>query len=420
MRAASHNLRNNSPKRKGARRRRRPGCPTVWTYSRGAAFSSRSNPNQNVSLLWITGFQPQLSWVPPQHLGANCTYEVFLKTKKGREKYLTENLEEQFYIVMEGGFLNMSVGTVCDRRSELAWVSVDNAELVRKLQCFIYSATRTHCSWQKAGRARDLRFFYRLLNNNFSESGRKKVLIRECSSYTEVRTGCDLEANINQSIHIWFNGTVNNTVATNTFKKDTSNDVRLPALNWTVTKTQDKFHISWTPPEIERRWKFEIIYTECSETKSITVDGGTSTELERVPHCPYRMAMKAFIKEGKTPFSDEVYFDSDPSAWLYAAIIIPVMFAGLAALVLVCCRKNKEYMFPKVPEPRDLLSNISDNNNKSADHTLCVPAEEDDNCRISLVVDPLINKLDASQSLESAKAPEVLCPMLAQQKSAGP
>ncbi|XP_034413096.1 interleukin-13 receptor subunit alpha-1 isoform X5 [Cyclopterus lumpus] len=360
MRAASHNLRNNSPKRKGARRRRRPGCPTVWTYSRGAAFSSRSNPNQvaqrwfpvltsrrpggqgpilppqNVSLLWITGFQPQLSWVPPQHLGANCTYEVFLKTKKGREKYLTENLEEQFYIVMEGGFLNMSVGTVCDRRSELAWVSVDNAELVRKLQCFIYSATRTHCSWQKAGRARDLRFFYRLLNNNFSESGRKKVLIRECSSYTEVRTGCDLEANINQSIHIWFNGTVNNTVATNTFKKDTSND------------------------------------------------------------------------------------DSDPSAWLYAAIIIPVMFAGLAALVLVCCRKNKEYMFPKVPEPRDLLSNISDNNNKSADHTLCVPAEEDDNCRISLVVDPLINKLDASQSLESAKAPEVLCPMLAQQKSAGP
>lgn len=83
--------------------------------------------------------------------------------------------------------------------------------------------------------------------------------------------------------------------------------------------------------------------------------------------------------------------DTDPNASIYAAIIIPLMFAGLAALTFVCCRKyvksaplylaptvvpsfasdiylslyrNKENIFPKVPQPRDLLSDVSDNNNK--------------------------------------------------------
>lgn len=81
--------------------------------------------------------------------------------------------------------------------------------------------------------------------------------------------------------------------------------------------------------------------------------------------------------------------DTDPYAFVYAAIIIPLMCAGLAALTFVCYRKyvtsfcidfschlvciwyltlalyrNKDNILPKIPKPRDLLSDISDNNNK--------------------------------------------------------
>lgn len=36
-------------------------------------------PPQNVSLLWIDGLTPQLSWAPPQHSETNCTYTVISK-----------------------------------------------------------------------------------------------------------------------------------------------------------------------------------------------------------------------------------------------------------------------------------------------------------------------------------------------------
>lgn len=94
--------------------------------------------------------------------------------------------------------------------------------------------------------------------------------------------------------------------------------------------------------------------------------------------------------------------DAEPNAVVFAAIIIPLVFASLAILTFVCCRKyvhsspsfflkiiclfpigcgvlfilfysnfvelslfrNKDHIFPKVPQPRDFLSDIYDNNNK--------------------------------------------------------
>jgi len=66
--------------------------------------------------------------------------------------------------------------------------------------------------------------FPRLLNNNFSESGPQDVDIRECSWSGGVRPGCDLEADTSHTLHILFNGTVNHTAASNTFKRDPSHD----------------------------------------------------------------------------------------------------------------------------------------------------------------------------------------------------
>jgi len=50
--------------------------------------------------------------------------------------------------------------------------------------------------------------------------------------------------------------------------------------------------------------------------QSIAVDGGTSMELDRVPRCPYSMAVRAFMEDGKTPFSDQLYFGTvTASVW---------------------------------------------------------------------------------------------------------
>lgn len=76
--------------------------------------------------------------------------------------------------------------------------------------------------------------------------------------------------------------------------------------------------------------------------------------------------------------------DTDPFPYMYATIFLPLMCAGLAAIIFICfmrfvkgfphlnlhlphvwmccfCR-NRNIILPKVPEPRDLLSGIPDNN----------------------------------------------------------
>ncbi|XP_029310276.1 interleukin-13 receptor subunit alpha-1 [Cottoperca gobio] len=352
------------------------------------------SPPQNVSLRWMNDFEIELSWAPPQHPMENCKYIVTAETKErySKEKNTLNTSPWLLDIVMEGGFLNLTVNRDCNgTSSEKVIIQTNYTELVSDLQCFIHSDRQTRCSWRPASNASDLKFFYLLISRAGVSS------IQECSSYRYtdgIRMDCDLEADVRQLIHILFNGTVNNTRTRNTFEKKPSQDVRPPALKWNVIKKGDRFNISWTPPNIRVPWTYNITYIECNETKyKEAEDGKTSTVLDLVPQCPYRINIRAENKYGNSPWSNEMSFDADtdPEVWLYAAIVIPLMFAGLAVLTFMCCKKNKKYIFPKVPEPLDLLSDISDNNNKSFVHNMYVPAEEEENFKITLVTDPQIN-----------------------------
>uniref|UniRef100_A0A8D0A522 Interleukin-13 receptor subunit alpha-1-like n=1 Tax=Sander lucioperca TaxID=283035 RepID=A0A8D0A522_SANLU len=222
-----------------------------------------------------------------------------------------------------------------------------------------------------------------LPKEDFTVPGKPSFNPTECLKYRYtdgVRTGCDLEANIDQSILILLNGTYNNSLARNTFKKWPSNNMRPPPLNWTVTETVDQFlNVSWTPPDIPVQWTYIINYTECDERKTVT-----SKHCSCIGHSETTIMLLTFVHAAA---------ETGPDAWLFAAIIVPVMFAGLAVLLCVCFRKNKEHIFPKVPEPRDLISDIFDNNNKSTVCNLYMPAEEEDNCKITLVEESQINKL---------------------------
>ncbi|XP_045921697.1 uncharacterized protein LOC123981097 [Micropterus dolomieu] len=359
---------------------------------------------QNVSLQWKSDFEPLLTWAPPQHSGENCTYTVSKRTwtKSPEEIYIEQTAPWSTYTVMEGGFLEVSVEAVCSG-GVTVFLNHTSPVLVRNLNC-IYSSKKSHCSWTPVSHTPDLAFFYRLQNEDQTTEADDDTLspLKECSSYNYaagVRTGCDLQADIKHAIHLLFNGTQKNMTVRNTFRRVLLENVRPSALEWNVTKNGSQLNISWIPPDIIdlSQWKFIINYTECDQIKVKTVDGDLSIQVKLVSHCRYRMAIKAQTTgaiQAETPWSDEKYFDADtdPNALVYAAaIIIPLMFAGLAVLTFMCCRKNKEKIFPKVPEPRDLISDISDNNNKSNVCNLYIPAVEEDNCKITLVIDPHSN-----------------------------
>ncbi|XP_068612007.1 uncharacterized protein [Brachionichthys hirsutus] len=355
-------------------------------------------PPRNLSLRWITDFEPELSWTPPKHSINNCTYLVAVRTNDNEnDSEVTETSPPWTeYKLMHGGFLHFSVQTVCDEKeSDPERFVVTYPELVRDLQCYIHSSTQTHCSWTPAIPAPDLCFFYRLVNEDRTVSidSQSGFPVQACSSYTHtdgVRTGCDLQAKVTQDVHIVFNGTVNNEPVKNTFKRELQSNVRPPALEWEVQKTGTKFLISWTPPDISNppNWKFMIKYTECGKTLPELVLEGKEAELPVVSHCPYHMSIRAVARGAATPWSQEKYFnaDSDPNALLYAAILIPLIAATLGALTFICLMKHKNIIFPKVPQPRDLLGD-SDNNNKAALPSLYNQAEEE-HCEITLVVDP--------------------------------
>nr|XP_019962708.1 PREDICTED: interleukin-13 receptor subunit alpha-1-like isoform X1 [Paralichthys olivaceus] len=358
-------------------------------------------PPQNLSLLWINDFQPQLTWDPLQHSAVNCTFQV-LSYKTGiSEDSFTEDLHSPPWTrpttVMNGGFLHFSVVTKCDNReSEPAVLNV-SYPVMRDVQCYRYSSNDVTCFWKPAAPKQSVHFFYRVVKKYQSLNEVTPLPpLQECSSYNitlGVRTGCRLQSNLQQEIQILFNGTVNNTPFRNTFSKDNINDVK-ESLNWTVKKDGNKFTIGWNTPDITSGFQaFQINYTECQKKKDLLIQDikQTSYELNRLPDCQYRMAMKACYSKFNTEWSEEKYFDAETDAygWVYAVVLTPLVLAGLTVLTFVCCRKIRIHIFPQVPQPRDHLTDIFDNNNKSTVGNMYIPAEEDDFCKITLLTDPV-------------------------------
>lgn len=300
---------------------------------------------------------------------------------------------------MNGNILNVSIRSLCNESlSEPVVVSETNPELVTDFQCYVHSPKQTNCSWSPTSINADLRFFYKSEDEwNSIVSG-----IEECSSCTAdgLRIVCNLPVSIQHSIRVLFNTTLNNKTVRNTFHKRLIRFVRPPPLNWKVKKSGNQFNITWYPPEViaQDEWEYIINYTECGQLKSpIIQKEKTSYQLQRVPQCNYSMAIKAkYGEKGETPWTDQQYFEADSgfSPLVFLAITIPLVVATLTVLTVMCYQKNKDTIFPKVPQPRDLLSDICDNNNKTALCNFHAMAVEEDNCKIALVVEPQISKPD--------------------------
>ncbi|XP_054608722.1 interleukin-13 receptor subunit alpha-1 isoform X2 [Dunckerocampus dactyliophorus] len=351
-------------------------------------------PPHNLTLQWTSDFDAQLWWAH-ERLPPSCKYKVSWRTK---EKYSMEESDHQtppslLSFSMEGGSLFVSVHSVCkDQHSQPAVLNVTYPELVSDVQCGIISSTLTQCSWRPLSPPPSLSFYYGLVDE-LEDMASFDVKLRECPLYTHtdsLRTGCHLRSTAIQSIYVLFNTTLNDTLVRNTFKIKPVPVTPRP-LNWSISEVGGKFILSWVPPDVLHlsRWTFIINYTECDERKIIEVLGKTSKLIHRVSHCCYHMSLKARSLDGETGWSDAKYFAAakDANARLYAAIIIPLLLVGLTLLTCVCCSRNKEHIFTKVPQPRDLLSDIYNNKTKSAVCNLHFPEKEEENCKITLVTD---------------------------------
>ncbi|XP_041841395.1 interleukin-13 receptor subunit alpha-1 [Melanotaenia boesemani] len=371
----------------------------VFNFLLLAAAATRVLPPENLSQRWIAAFESELSWEPPKHSVTKCTYTAQVEPRDPDYAEYSPDLtthKYSVYMIMDGGFLQWSVTTHCNGSdSEKAVLTVSYPELVKDIECYSYNATAARCSWSQKSDTPDLRFFYQLVSENENDFISD---LMECASYvTEgVQTSCNLQANTSFNILIMFNGTVNNTSVRNTFERKTIKNVKPPPLTWSVTKSGTKLNISWVAPDVLRSssWKYRIDYTECNKMKDLTVVESTSYQINLVPHCRYCMSVVAQSSAGSTAPGKQICIDEQGSNLVYIAVFIPLVFASMVLFAFVCYKKNKDSVFPKVPQPRDLLSDLSNNNNESPHFYVYCPIEDEVSCEVTLVADFQTSKPD--------------------------
>ncbi|TNM93502.1 hypothetical protein fugu_001678 [Takifugu bimaculatus] len=341
---------------------------------------------KNISLHWINEFLLQLSSPTCHHYtvsaGDATNWQVSFPYKRST--------------VMEGNFVNLTLTECNGTTSPPVHISLHYPELVKEVDCYRTSRRDAVCSWIPNTHIQELQFFFVFVNDSEITDEMdfiQNIKMTECQSYNEtdgVRTGCDLQLG-GTHIFISFRERRNHS-SFNTFRKAVASNVRLPALKWNVAKTDYTFNISWETPDIPTDWTITINYTVCGDPKSISVSGSEHIEVPRVPHCPYRLAIQAISLKGKSLWSEYKYFEADPPLLTYAAIFFSLVFTGLATTLLICFRRKREAIFPKIPEPRDLLSSIPDNNFKCTLDSLYSNSKEE-LCIISLVTEPIYNNI---------------------------
>lgn len=379
----------------------------VWCLFLTTALSDQVLPPENVRLSWIEGLYQKLTWTPPQHSLHNCHYNITSTVKiDGSERPASYKVRpgtqpeknllswKEISRPLNGGFINVSIQTVCNGLSSKAVFDGINDEDL-ELDCAVRSSSLVHCSWKSPPSAQ-LRFFY---NAALEPTSSRYDDLRECPHYTERRSGCDLPVKTRLSRHdlsvlpvnLLLNGTLYNRTIRN-IHHITSLKMKLPPLDWTVTDYKEKFIINWTLPPFDLNWIYLINYTACDNTWVRREKPEPPFELKREANCSYRFSMRALVdvggeEKGGTEWTTEKRFGavSDPNLAVLAAVLVPLVLAVLVVLTLFWCWRNKDRIWPKVPQPNpNILQDLLNNNNKTSFHSPRV----DEECVVTLVIDP--------------------------------
>ncbi|XP_015253359.1 PREDICTED: interleukin-13 receptor subunit alpha-1-like [Cyprinodon variegatus] len=353
--------------------------------------SGQIPPPQNLSVFWENDFTPEFSWIPPPDSLPNCTYYVKMN---GKFEFLdkidisaTTYKPKNKVFMKKGHMYEFSLTIKCGKnnKSEPAILELNYPELLTSRDCYRHTSNDVRCSWTPAPAATGLRFFYGM---EFHYEDRIEEM-QECTSYIyngSVKSGCDLKASSNAVIEIVFNATLNNTLVRNTFLEDHFK-LKPPPPEVNVTKTESEFKISWNDPGELGLNTFKL-NSYCNDVKEeFIIEERRWETVKRDRNCRYCFSVQAQDIDN-SPESEQKCFDADSNVdpSLLACGLAVVLIVILAVLFFLWFQRKKETIFPKVPAPRDYLSDIS-NNSQSSFRKLFIEAEEEENCKVTLVKD---------------------------------
>ncbi|XP_064787649.1 granulocyte-macrophage colony-stimulating factor receptor subunit alpha-like isoform X2 [Oncorhynchus masou masou] len=329
---------------------------------------------RNVTFSWTNEFCWELSWSLLENVDSQrCKYHINMSWigQKNLNRTKTETRLEECFPLM--------------------------GELVTNFKCFLYTSKAMNCSWLLANQVpEDLQLYYGFFRlKNMS-------MVSECNEYLyngNQRTGCHLRGDFQMRIFFQVNGTLNGSSVRNTFEVNPHIHVQPIPLELKITEEGSNLNISWISPDIGHShcWKYIINYTRCKMPESKSLEDKTWIMVNYDPHCQYRVRIKPIFLQwcgmGEGDWTEEEIYGKDGNRdWHLhvAAVFISVMAVIVSILVCFCIRKHKDKILPKVPKPTNLIGDMFNNNNEmSINENLYIPAQEEVDCKITLVQYPL-------------------------------
>nr|XP_046175188.1 cytokine receptor common subunit gamma-like [Oncorhynchus gorbuscha] len=356
---------------------------------------------RNVTFSWTNEFCWELSWSLLENVDSQrCKYHINMSWigQKNISRMKKETRLEECFPLMGG--VRFFIQTQCNR-TQMSQTVVHTipapTELVTNFKCFLYTSNAMNCSWLLANQVpEDLQLYYGFFRlKNMSK-------VSECNEYLyngNQRTGCHLRGDFHMRIFFQVNGTLNGSSVRNTFMVNPKDHVQPIPLELKITEEGSNLNISWISPDIRhpRCWKYIINYTRCKMPESKSLEDKTWIMVNYDPYCQYRVRIKPIFSQlcgmGEGDWTEEKIYGKDGNRdWHLhvAAVFISVMAVIVSILVCFCIRKHKDKILPKVPKPTNLISDMFNNNNEmSINENLYIPAQEEVDCKITLVRYPL-------------------------------
>ncbi|XP_038831946.1 interleukin-5 receptor subunit alpha-like [Salvelinus namaycush] len=357
---------------------------------------------RNVTFSWTNEICWELSWSLPENVDSQrFKYHITQIGQKNKIMVRKETRLEKCYPLMGG--VRFFIQTQCDHSKRMSQTVVHTipppTELVKNFKCFLYSSNAMNCSWLLSNQVpEDLQLYYGFKNMS---------KVSECNEYLyngNQRTGCHLRGDFHIPIFFQVNGTLNGSSVRNTFEVNPQDHVQPIPLELKITEEGSNLNISWISPEIRHPhcWKYIINYTRCKTPESKSLEEKTWIMVNYDPHCQYRVRIKPIFLHGcgigEGDWTEEEIYGKDGNRdWHLhvAAIFISVMAVIVSILVCFCIRKYKDKILPKVPKPTNLISDMFNNNNEmSVNENLYIPAQEEVDCKITLVQDQQRNDMN--------------------------
>lgn len=399
-------------------------CFSVSLMFVGVESMSELPPPKNLNFKWETPFTLNLSWDKPEDLDPECLVNYTISVSSSQ--VCSYDKSEKRRVATNKVFLNVSnVNGLCinvttnfdncgERRSAPKIITIPPPPvLLVKDRDFAYSHDKLKCTWRPAIDVKDLGFYYWYKRDPPLES-----LIQCIPDETIKMGGCVIHNKFLKDINVFsemfylFNGTYNGTVVNNTFRDESANQyVRLKKPQLTVQRIGDSLIFQTNASDLdefeESCYDYNYTYSVCGK-ESLFSKRINKTTQQYDPSCKYRARVQIHFSnncgQGFSEMSNEVEYgeNSNPNTpALLALIIIPLMVSCCLIVSLVLLRRNKDILFPKVPDPslffKEMLnSSVSVPQELPANspvNKLYVPAEEILEYRISLEQDtPLVQR----------------------------